>query len=116
MVSVRLGGFQNMEMSTTFQVREVKRQILDITYKIEDISQQNLLTFRREFELVSSQLFLHDPKNILQKGYAIVRQDGEIVERKANLKKGRVSVEFQDGNVEVPPNLAVRTLDRGTGK
>lgn len=101
MVLVKLGGFQNIEISTTFRVHEVKRQVSDVVYKVEDISKQNLQTFRREFELVSSQLFLHDPKNILQKGYAIVRQSGEIVERKMSLKKNSLNIEFQDGEVEV---------------
>jgi exodeoxyribonuclease VII large subunit len=56
-----------------------------------------------ELKLVASQIFLHDPHNILQKGYALILQEGRVREKLSDLAKQKpLTIRMQDGELEYP--------------
>lgn len=60
---------------------------------------------RNTLGLLSSQIALHDTANILAKGFAIIRQNGKIIEKVGELKEGALSIEMQDGEMNIANQL-----------
>lgn len=58
----------------------------------------------QELQSIQTQLSITDPKNILKRGFAIVRQEGQIVSRAAAIdsQKG-TEIEFYDGKIQISP-------------
>lgn len=56
---------------------------------------------KNNFKLVSSQIFMHDPKNILAKGYALILQNNEIKENIVQIDQSSpMKIQMQDGEIE----------------
>jgi exodeoxyribonuclease VII large subunit len=79
-----------------------KSQMVDDLDRRLTASVQNLLnTYRIHGENMSKRILSLDPKKILKRGFAIVRQQTGIISRAADLKKNENAlIEFSDGIVE----------------
>lgn len=42
-----------------------------------------------------------EPKNVMKRGFSLVKQNGKYISRKNNLIKGKISIEFFDGSVDL---------------
>ncbi len=67
---------------------------------LENVTNQVQLV-QNQLTLLSSQIWLHDPQNILTKGYAIIWQEGTAKEKIAEIDMKKViQIRMQDGEVE----------------
>lgn len=58
----------------------------------------------QELQSIQTQLSMSDPKNILKRGFAIVRQEGQFVSRTVLFDpKKATEINFYDGNIEIAP-------------
>ncbi|MEM1312030.1 MAG: exodeoxyribonuclease VII large subunit [Patescibacteria group bacterium] len=56
---------------------------------------------KNNFSLIASKISLHNPENILKKGYALIKQEGKVREKIADLQKGSITIQLQDGEKTV---------------
>ncbi len=58
----------------------------------------------QELQSIQTQLSMSDPKNILKRGFAIVRQEGQFVSRTVVFDPQKTTeINFYDGNIEIAP-------------
>jgi exonuclease VII large subunit len=83
----------------------IKKQTFNINFAHEQIFSyaKNILRNHKEkLSFADQQMKLLHPKNILQKGYAIVRQDHKNISRVTKVNKGEPMIlEFFDGEIVV---------------
>lgn len=83
----------------------IKKQTFNVNFAHEQIFSyaKNILRNHKEkLSFADQQMKLLHPKNILQKGYAIVRQDHKNISRVTKVNKGEhMMLEFFDGEIEV---------------
>lgn len=80
------------------------RQMLSTIDESLDAIQFQLLDKEKDrLDHIEERLLLLDPKNVLSRGYAIVKQGEKFILRKAMLKKGDddIQIEFNDGVLQV---------------
>jgi exodeoxyribonuclease VII large subunit len=82
---------------------EKKQNLNDkLWLQIQTQIQTNFKQIQSQFEVLSQKLTLEDPKLILQKGYALIRQKDSIVETKKDFKSNqKTEIEFWDGKIEI---------------
>jgi exodeoxyribonuclease VII large subunit len=59
----------------------------------------SFLSSKNKFDLISSKIILHDPENILKKGYAIIKQNDQIIEKTGDLTPQPILIKMQDGEI-----------------
>jgi len=70
--------------------------------QIQTLVTVNFEQIKSQFEVLYQKLALEDPKLILQKGYALIRQKGTVVETKKTFKADqKTEIEFWDGKIEL---------------
>ena len=97
--------FLNCEQLVNFQIQQIKHVYQNLYPKILEQIQLNISNFRRQFDLTTSQIWLHDPKNILAKGYAMILQDGTIKEKIRDINYDvSLTICMQDGQLNARLN------------
>ncbi len=83
----------------------IKKHLFNINFAHDQIfamTKNVLKSHKEKLSFADQQIKLLHPKNILQKGYVIVRQDQKNVLRAAHITKDRpMTVEFYDGEISV---------------
>jgi exodeoxyribonuclease VII large subunit len=83
----------------------IKKHLFNIQFTQDQIlmNAKNILRNHKEkLSFADQQMTLLHPKNILQKGYAIVRQDQKNISRNKMIKKNvPLTIEFFDGEIQV---------------
>jgi exodeoxyribonuclease VII large subunit len=82
---------------------ELHRQQLDFIWQeIVSSINQNFKTLQQELISTFGNISLYDSTKILSLGYALVSQEGKIIEKVSSIKKGKkITLQMQDGSVEV---------------
>jgi exodeoxyribonuclease VII large subunit len=63
---------------------------------------QKVVQIKKDLEFVDKNLQLYDPKNILKKGYAIVKQNNKIISTKKSFSSDSdLVLEFYDGEIKI---------------
>ncbi len=94
--------FFSCKQLVNFELQRIKNTYQQLYPKIFEQVELKISNFRRRFDLVTSQIWLHDPKNILSKGYAIIIQDGTVREKIKNINRSRpVTIQMQDGQLDI---------------
>jgi exodeoxyribonuclease VII large subunit len=97
--SVSLQGF---DAGITQRIDLYNQQLASIWQEIMTLIKQNLRSLRQELVSTFGSISLYDSNKILSLGYALVSQEGEIVDRVSSIKKGKkITLQMQDGSVEV---------------
>ena len=91
----------NLGNQTIFQLQTQKIVNQNFLTRIKFLVYQEQDNYLKKFQLITSQILILDPKNILQKGYALVKQDNRIIEKTSDLKPGKLILTMQDGNQEL---------------
>ncbi len=80
-----------------------KSQLLDnLHYRIQSNIKNYLILKQNQFAVLDKILVLHDVSKILQKGFAIVKQDDNYVERAAKLIPDKsIKLKFYDNEVKI---------------
>ncbi|HDN26243.1 MAG TPA: exodeoxyribonuclease VII large subunit [Thioploca sp.] len=80
---------------------EQRNQIAALMQEIKNTSQNQLSQVRHQIKLLMAQVLLGDPKTILNRGYAIVRnRQNKVITRKAAAQQEEsLTIEFKDGRV-----------------
>ena len=91
----------NLGNQTSFQLQTQKIVNQNFLTRIKFLVYQEQDNYLKKFQLITSQILILDPKNILQKGYALVKQDNRIIEKTSDLKPGKLILTMQDGNQEL---------------
>lgn len=80
-----------------------QQMLENLESNLETIVDQKLLTEHMKLESFDTQLVLLDPKNVLERGYTIVKQKGKYVLNKkaVNKKVNDLEIEFSDGSLTV---------------
>ncbi len=103
-IRLQLAQFSPQAISERFQ-RTVEPHILHLDDSREQLirsMQERLLALNHRLKVASSSLEAHSPKLILQRGYAIVRdeQDGNIIRSSGETGKGRnIAVTLSEGSI-----------------
>jgi exodeoxyribonuclease VII large subunit len=86
---------QNIQQLKDFLPQVTEQQANQHLIKVEQL--KNYLS------TMNSALVLYDTKKVLEKGYAIIRQNGQVVERKSELSQEQkgIEVEFSDGKAKL---------------
>ncbi|MBK9735378.1 MAG: exodeoxyribonuclease VII large subunit [Saprospiraceae bacterium] len=83
------------------QKSDIANVHLNISFAVTNLIQRH----KEKLISIDHQLQLMDPKNILKRGFSIVRQDGKIIKRRFELaKKHEVEIEFYDGQIKIKQN------------
>jgi exonuclease VII large subunit len=94
--------YQNAQSLIQQQLESSKNTTQNCWQASNQSFQLNLSRFQSSFELVNAQIWLHDPQNILAKGYAMIWQDQELKEKTTEIDQTRpIKIQMQDGEVEV---------------
>ncbi|MDO5652322.1 MAG: exodeoxyribonuclease VII large subunit [Moraxella sp.] len=87
----------NIQSAAKHQVL-ISRQLCDsLLMRIKNQSMTNINQARKNCEYLQSLILIQHPQRTLQQGYAIVRQNGQIITSKD--VQGAVQIEFKDGVV-----------------
>ncbi len=98
----KLESMKNFSTYVATDIMSMKNEVASLKLGIYREIQENFNVIRNQFQLVSSQILLQDPKNILEKGYAIIKQDQKVVEKISDLKTGEITIQLQDGQKTLP--------------
>lgn len=86
-----------------------RQQLLHSAEMLAAASQQRVESARQQLRLRQQVLVAYDPGLPLQRGYALVRQDGTVVHRRALLKAGAaIDLQFADGTAQAHVERAER--------
>ena len=97
-----LSKTNSLQKKLLADVQNLKIETRNSFSKIYFFVQNETLKTKKEVEYLSKNLQHYDPKNILKKGFAIVKQDQKIVLSKSRFKSdSNLILEFYDGEIEV---------------
>ncbi len=83
-------------------IKKQKSDINKIDESITNATSSVITKHQEKLKNIDSQLVLMDPKNILKRGYAILRQEGKIVKRSQEFKAGKsLDIEFYDDHIKI---------------
>lgn len=85
-------------------ILELKMELQNIDQALKVVSSQSIQTASLQLNQIESSLALLDPKNVLKRGFAAVKQKGKYIQFKKdiNLKKD-VTIELVDGDLLATP-------------
>ena len=93
------------QITITNNFRTIKSELQYFRFVPLQVS-QNINDYKRDFDLLKSQVELLDYKNILKRGYAIISQKGQIVENFDSFDINyKLKIEFSDGIREFEPKF-----------
>ncbi len=82
-------------------MRESAQRLDDLDHRLSQASLRSTEVARQRHVALSGRLEALSPRNVLQRGYAMVRSNGRVVTRAERLKPGdAANIEFADGAVE----------------
>ncbi len=82
-------------------MRESAQRLDDLDHRLSQASLRSTEVARQRQVALSGRLEALSPRNVLQRGYAMVRSNGRVVTRAERLKPGdAANIEFADGAVE----------------
>jgi len=85
-------------------VRRYNQQVDNIYSRIDRLMEKKILLLNNRVSILAKSVQAHDTKRILKKGFAIVRQDTQIVKRTGEFTgKKETEIEFFDGIVRINP-------------
>lgn len=94
---------QNIKEVTIHQLESAKREVERTDASIKELSAQVIMRAKQEVTLLTQEILYNDPKKILSKGYAIVRDesgkatgDGHVVDEPGN----KISIQFRDKTIQ----------------
>ncbi|MEK8016156.1 MAG: exodeoxyribonuclease VII large subunit [Candidatus Parabeggiatoa sp.] len=97
------------------RIGEQRNKLSILMQTVSNASQTQLNQARHQIKLLMEQVLLGDPKRILKRGYAIVRnREHKIMTRKAVAQKeAYLMIEFQDGQINCgqPQEIAPTNRD-----
>lgn len=93
-------GFTNLISVVQGDIEKINQQNVFITQNIKTEISCQLESFSSNLQLVYSEIQQYDVQAVLEKGFALILQDGKVVETKKALKKQSFTIKFQDGQVE----------------
>jgi exodeoxyribonuclease VII large subunit len=91
-------------LAASYIFESEKKQNLNqkLLEQIRTLVKVNFAQTKSQFEVLYQKLLLEHPKLILQKGYALIRQKGRVVETKKTFKADqKTEIEFWDGKIEL---------------
>lgn len=99
-----LNQIDYLQIQLLATTKNYQKETKQIFARILANANQKLQKSKTEVEYLGKNLELYDPKNVLKKGYAIVKQDQEIIFRKDLYKNNsNLVLEFFDGEIEITP-------------
>lgn len=78
-----------------------KQQAQTLWQKIFDGMEKQILQFQTQIQFLDCQLEIENPKKILAKGYAIIKQNDQIITKIAKIQTGKITIEMIDGQKEI---------------
>jgi exodeoxyribonuclease VII large subunit len=95
-------GLQSFDLAITQRIDTYEQQLAMVWHEIKNLVTQNLKYSQQELSSTFGSISLYDSDKILSLGYALVSQEGEIIDKIASLQKDqRISLQMQDGSVEL---------------
>jgi exodeoxyribonuclease VII large subunit len=99
---------QTMQILRILPTEILKQQnvnVSNIQLQIHQSIKQLLRHQAQKLELADEKISLLNPKNILQRGYAIVRQDGKVVKKAVDINTNNsINIEFFDNDININPS------------
>ncbi len=78
-----------------------KQQAQTLWQKIFDGIEKQILQFQTQIQFLDCQLEIENPKKILAKGYAIIKQNDQIITKISKIQTGKITIEMIDGQKEI---------------
>jgi exodeoxyribonuclease VII large subunit len=95
-------GLRAFETGIAQRIDLYAQQLTFIWQEITTLIHQNLKASGQELISTFGSISLYDSSKILSLGYALVTQDGAVVEKISSIQKGKkITLQMQDGMVEV---------------
>lgn len=93
-----LSQINGLENNLVFDVKQKSQQSNQLFFSINSTFKNQFQNYKYQFDHITKQIDLENPKYVLNKGYTLIWQEGEIVTKKANLQtKKPIQIEFSDG-------------------
>ncbi len=85
----------------SFHIQNYKQETKFYFENIKNLLTSEIKNSRYQVNLLFSDIQQFDINLVLEKGFALISQNGNVIETKNALKNGSVTIQFQDGVVEV---------------
>lgn len=82
------------------QINETKKSLDLIKCTIQYLAQQQLKLASTQIDGLLRENLLQNPKNVMAKGYGIVRSDGQAIRSIQQISNDSIQVELQDGSID----------------
>ena len=86
---------------TLQEIHTKKQQTQTLWQKIYDQRQKQILEISTQVQFLDCQLEIENPKKILSKGYAIIKQNDQIITKINAIQTGKITIEMTDGQKEI---------------
>ena len=101
--NIRIQNIKSNLKSVSSKLIQAERSLLelDLTKRIQTLSDKRINHSKQKLELVETKLRILDPKNILKRGFSLTTSNGQVISKITNLKEGdRITTELFDGKIE----------------
>jgi exodeoxyribonuclease VII large subunit len=93
-----LQSLDRFRLELDFKVKEYRAVNEKMLYEVKENVLSNFRSAKQEFINTHTRISLYDPQNVLKLGYAMISQEGEVIEKLSQIDKQKpVSIKMQDG-------------------
>ena len=97
---LNLTDLKVVETDLQNQIQQYKKLTLNYLESIMEIGKSNLQNYKYQFNLCVLDIQQYDVNLVLEKGFALVTQNGKVIESKSELNQQSITITFKDGEVE----------------
>ena len=82
------------------QINTALTSLVQIKEQTQYLANRHIKQASNQIEVLLRETLLQNPKQVMSKGYAVVRSDGKAIRSVQQLQSSHFSVEIQDGLIE----------------
>lgn len=82
------------------QINTASKSLVQIKEKTQYLANRQIKQASNQIEVLLRETLLQNPKQVMSKGYALVRSNGKAIRSVQQLQSSHFSVEMQDGLIE----------------
>ena len=92
------------------QINTASTSLVQIKEQTQYLANRQIKQASNQIEVLLRETLLQNPKQVMSKGYAVVRSEGKAIRSVQQLQSSHFSVEMQDGLIEAQV-IEVKTHD-----